>query len=87
MKINFLTPDLWDACVDVTHRPQLPDSNRADYAGVDIGLKHDNAAIVVVSCTTSGVTLVSHRIRKPTSAQPLDLEQTIEAFLLDWHQR
>lgn len=57
--------------------------------GVDAGLKRDSAA--VTACThddsTGRVVLVNHRIFYPTKGETLDLEDTLEAAVLDFAQR
>lgn len=79
----FITPELWDPCVDQDHRPLLPDGRIAVVVGVDAGIKHDNAAVVVVARDGDRVVLVQHRLWKPTFTAPLDLEATVEAYLSD----
>jgi hypothetical protein len=53
--------------------------------GIDIGIKHDNAARVAVRWDDEGekLILVSHRIWKPTPTLRLDLENTVEQDLRD----
>ena len=55
------------------------------FVGVDVGIKHDNAARVAVKWDEQGekLILVSHRIWKPTPLKPLDLENTVEQDLRD----
>lgn len=79
---TFLTPELWDPCVDQDHRAVIG-CHEPVFAGVDIGIKHDNAARVAVRWDDTGqrLILVSHRIWKPTPSEPIDLETTVEADL------
>jgi len=57
--------------------------------GIDVGIKHDNAARVAVGWDDAGekLFLVSHRIWKPTANQPLDLENTVEEDLRELTSR
>jgi phage terminase large subunit-like protein len=79
---TFITPEMWDPCVDHSHHPSIT-SREPLYVGIDAGIKHDNAARVAVRWDDEGekLILVSHRIWKPTAAQPLNLEATIEEDL------
>jgi phage terminase large subunit-like protein len=84
---TFITPALWDANVDESHHPLLPDPSRRDFGGIDIGIKNDNAAAHLVTSLNNRVVQVTHRIWKPTATSPLNIEETVEAFVLDWHAR
>ncbi len=79
---TFLTPELWDACVDAEHHPELPDPDLAVTVGWDIGVKNDYTAVDVVrrGPDEGWLTLVTHRLWKPTAAEPIDLED-VEAYL------
>ena len=80
----FITPEMWDPCVDQSHRPTIT-TREPLFVGIDVGIKHDNAARVAVRWDDAGekLILVSHRIWKPTPTQPLDLENTVEQDLRD----
>lgn len=84
----FITPEMWDPCVNQSHVPSTT-SREPLFVGVDIGIKHDNAARVAVRWDDTGekLILVSHRIWKPTASQPLDLENTVEQDLRDLHDQ
>jgi phage terminase large subunit-like protein len=83
----FITPELWDPCVDPMHRPLLPTRDVRLFIGVDGSIKHDSAAIVAVRWDGDHLALALHRIWQPTPEEPLDLEATIEAELKSLHQR
>ena len=83
----FITPELWDPCVDRARTPLLGDTDRALYVGVDAAQKHDTAAVVGVFREGDQIVLAAHRIWKPTPSDPLDLETTIEQHLRDLHAR
>ncbi|HWP23590.1 MAG TPA: hypothetical protein VNM15_05335 [Candidatus Binatia bacterium] len=78
---RFIDSELWDPCVDDEHRPSIVSRRDPIFVGIDIGLKHDNAARVAVKWdgASEKLVLVSHRIWKPTPGEPLDIEATIEA--------
>lgn len=80
----FITPEMWDPCVNPKHHQTLL-SHDPLFVGINAGIKHDNAARVAVRWDESGekLILVSHRIWKPTPAQPLNLEDTVEQDLRD----
>lgn len=82
----FITSELWDACVRPDLTPQLASTGRV-YVGLDAAPKHDRSAGVVVQLVGSRVRLVTHRIWKATPEEPLDIEETIEAWLLELQQR
>ena len=80
----FVTADEWDACVDHGSAPLLPEQARgmAVSVGVDAATKGDCAAVVAVGRDPDGrLRLVRHRIWTPRKGDPLDLEETIEAYL------
>jgi phage terminase large subunit-like protein len=79
----FLTAELLDACIEPTHRPCLPDQSLEILIGVDAGIKNDTAAVVALTRQEHRYVLVGHRIWHPSAASPLDLEATIEAYILE----
>ena len=82
---TFITPELWDAAVDEEHHPLLPTKDKALFVGVDAGIKHDASAVVAVYREDDDwLALALHRIWVP-GGTPIDLEETIEAFLHQLH--
>ena len=82
----FVTAEEWDGCVSEECKPLLPDQVRRlrVSVGVDLATKSDCAAVVVVAKEPDGrLRLVRHRIWTPRKGQPLDIETTVEAFLLE----
>lgn len=81
----FITPGLWDSCVDPDHRPLLPSSSTRPQIliGADAGIKHDHAAVAGVYWDGERLALAFHRIWKPSKEKPLDLEQTMENYLIE----
>jgi hypothetical protein len=59
------------------------------FVGVDAGIKHDCAAVVAVCWDkeTDNLCLASHKIWQPSRENPLDIEQTIEFYLLQLYSR
>jgi phage terminase large subunit-like protein len=81
---TFLTPELWDACVDREHHPLLPSKDTPLFVGVDAGIRDDCSAIVAVYRAEDRLALALHRIWTPRGV-PLDLEETIESYLRHLH--
>jgi phage terminase large subunit-like protein len=83
----FITAAEWDACVDPGLTPVAPHSDlRLRLSvGVDAAVKHDSAAVVAVAHDGQRLRLVGHRIWTPRRGESLDLEETIESFLLQLH--
>jgi phage terminase large subunit-like protein len=85
----FITPELWDPCVDPSLSPLLPTRQQPLFVGVDAGIKHDTAAVVAVRWIgdpgAEKLMLSGHRIWRPTPENPLNLEATIEAYLKALH--
>ncbi len=81
----FLTPDLWDSCVDLMHAQLAPSKTIEEVVGVDIGIKHDNMAVVRLRWEGARLVLVGYRLWKPAPNEPLNLEATVEKYLLEIH--
>ncbi|MFA5038413.1 MAG: terminase large subunit [Candidatus Omnitrophota bacterium] len=79
----------WDKCVDVDHRPLIEDKARElrVVAAVDIGTKSDTSAIVAVAKKDNRIMLVAHRKWAPTEENPIDIEETVEKYLLELKDR
>jgi len=84
---TFLTPELWDPCIDPTRTPVLSARAMTVFIGVDASQKSDYAAVVVVRWDGDKLVLVTHRLWKPSPSEPLDLEATIETYLRELHTR
>jgi len=72
----FITPELWDPCVEPDHRPLLPAARGRSpvlFLGVDAGIKHDSSAVVGVYWNGERLCLACHRIWKPSKENPMDL--------------
>lgn len=85
----FLTAELWDACVDDALLPVLGDRNLVVYAGADASTKRDTSAVVAIARLpgTDRLRVVDHRIWQPTPEDPMDIENTIQAFVVDLSRR
>jgi phage terminase large subunit-like protein len=85
---TFITGELWDPCVEAARSPLFAsDRTRHLFVGVDAAQKHDFAAAVAVYWEQQKLVLATHRIWKPTPAEPLDLEATLETYLRELHTR
>jgi len=71
----------WDACVDLEHRPPLPDKNITLFVAADASVKKDRSAVVSVYRDGNLLHLGPFRTWQPTPKQPMDLEQTMEAYI------
>jgi phage terminase large subunit-like protein len=76
----------WDACVDVGHSPPLPDKSIHLYVGIDASVKKDRSAVVSVYRDNGKVKLGPKRFWQPTADDPMDLEETMEAYLLELYR-
>lgn len=83
----FVTAEDWDACVDPEAAPLTPFDDAPLSVGVDVATKQDCAAVVAVTRERDRVRLAAHRIWTPPKGGALDLEETVEAYLLDLHKR
>jgi phage terminase large subunit-like protein len=84
---TFITPELWDPCVDAALSPPLPTRNISLYVGVDAGIRHDFAAVVTIYWKGDKLALGPFRIWRPSPSEPLDLEHTIEEYLRELAER
>ena len=82
----FITPELWDPCVDHDLTPLLLTHEREVIIGIDIGIKSDNAAVEGVYRDATGLVQALHRLWKPSRAEPLDL-QVVEEYVLNLRTR
>jgi phage terminase large subunit-like protein len=82
---SFLTAELWDACVDPAYRPCLPSPAEGEIVAVDLGLKHDLLAVVRLRRRGDRLVLAGHRLWTPSPGQPLNLEETFEAYVRELH--
>lgn len=73
----------WDACVNEKHHPPLPNKNIQLWVGVDASTKKDRSAVVSVYREGDKVKLGPKRFWQPTSEDPMDLEETMEKYLLE----
>ncbi len=75
----------WDACVDENHRPLIDDPGKKlrVVAAVDIGTKSDTSAVVAVAKVDNKIILITHRKWSPSAENPIDIEETVEKYLLE----
>ena len=75
--------DDWDACVDPNHFSPFPDKKIRLSVGIDVSTKNDRSAVVSVYEDESGLKLGPKCFWQPSKANPMDFEETVEAFLLE----
>ena len=86
----FLTGEDWDGCIVPSLAPLRPEQARhlTLSVGIDAATKADCAAVVAVAREKDGrILLVTHRIWTPRKGEPLDLEETVETFVLSLYKR
>ncbi len=83
----FVTAETYDQCVRRDLRPVVSDPHLPIFVGVDAATRRDCAAVVAVARVKDGeevrYRLVRHRIWTVKRGATLDLEETIEAFVLE----
>lgn len=79
---QFITSDMYNACVDHDLTPLSPHSGPALWCGLDLATKHDNAAVIAVyyDDDTGRITTGLHRLWKPSPGHPVSLSE-VEAYL------
>ena len=85
---EFIDIDKYDQCVNEKLIPILPDRNRNIniWVGVDASVKGDSTAVVAVTRQGSKVVLANYKKWQPSKKNPIDLEETVEKYLLDLDQ-
>ncbi len=84
---QFIDMADWDACVDPNHRPLLNNKELRVVVAVDIGTKSDTSAVVAVAKKENRIILVAHRKWMPSKENPIDIEETVEKYLLELKDR
>jgi phage terminase large subunit-like protein len=85
---QFIEQDDWDACVHYDHFPLLPNKDISIMVGVDASVKNDSSAVVAVTKRDNEIVLVQYRKWQPSQKNPMDFEESIEAYikeLNDWY--
>ena len=80
---GLFSMDKWDSCTDPQHRPPLPDKSIRLWVGVDASVKKDRSAVVSVYRDGDRLKLGPKRFWQPSTDDPMDLEETMEAYLLE----
>jgi phage terminase large subunit-like protein len=75
----FVTREQWMSCVNADHRPSISRWTET-FWGLDIGIKSDNAAVVGVSYDGNRITILDHRVWRPSKGNPVSIQE-IEDFL------
>ncbi|MBA7516049.1 hypothetical protein ES705_08094 [subsurface metagenome] len=79
----FVSPEMWDSCVDLNLRPILPGFTGKLSIGIDIGYSHDSSSVVGVYREGDRVILGCHKCWIPTKKNPIDIEETVEKYLIE----
>jgi hypothetical protein len=83
---SFAPIEWWDRAA--MSQPVATDREMRTFLGVDAALRHDSAAVVACTLDASNkVRVVHHRIFQPGRGETLDLEETLEATVLDFVAR
>ncbi|MCL4533906.1 MAG: terminase large subunit [Bacteroidetes bacterium] len=84
---RFIPIEWWERAA--TGKPVPADPSLDVVLGVDAGLKRDTAAVTAVAwdADTRRARLVAHRLFRPVPGETLDIEDTLEAAVLDLRQR
>ncbi|MBA7469541.1 hypothetical protein ES707_04812 [subsurface metagenome] len=82
----FVSPEMWDACVDNNLRPILPGFKGILSVGIDIGVSHDSSSVVGVYRKGDQVILACHKCWIPSKDNPIDIEETVEVYLRELHK-
>lgn len=78
--------DEWDACVNPEHKPPLPDKRISLWVAADASTKKDRSAVVSVYRDGPKIKLGPKRFWQPSSSDPMDLEHTMEAYIMGLHK-
>ena len=79
----FVSPEMWDACIDNNLRPILPGFQGRLSVGIDIGYAHDSSSVVGVYRESDKVILAFHKCWIPTKTHRIDIEETVEKYLIE----
>jgi phage terminase large subunit-like protein len=82
---DFFEIEKWDKCVDKHHRPPLPDKSIKLRVAMDASTKGDRSAIVSTYDEDGRVKLGPKRFWQPSKKHPMDLEETMEKYILELH--
>jgi phage terminase large subunit-like protein len=82
----FVSAEQWDNCIDNNLRPILPGFKGQLSVGIDIGYSHDSSSVVGVYREGDRVILGCHKCWIPTKKNPIDIEETVEKYLIELHK-
>jgi phage terminase large subunit-like protein len=80
---QFIDIDKFDQCVNEESTPVLPDKNIKIWVGVDASISGDSTAVVAVTRRKDKIILANYKKWQPTKENPIDLEETVEKYLID----
>ncbi|MBA7495101.1 hypothetical protein ES702_05680 [subsurface metagenome] len=79
---EFIDIDKFDNCVNDKLTPMLPNKNIKLWVGVDASVKGDSTAVVAVTRRDNKVILANYKKWQPSKDSPIDLEETVERYLI-----
>ena len=83
---EFIDIDRYDQCVNKNLTPLLPNKDIKIWVGVDASVKGDSTAVVAVTRNGNKVRLANYRKWQPSKENPIDLELTVEKYLIDLYR-
>jgi phage terminase large subunit-like protein len=83
---SLIDTDLWDVCIDRNYIVPPPPLDL--YLGIDASTKRDRSAVVSVHWgEDKRLYLGPKRFWQPSKSDPLDLERTVEAYILELEEK
>jgi phage terminase large subunit-like protein len=83
----FISAEQWDACVDPALSPLMADKNHMLFGAIDVGIKHDSSAVVLVRYDEQGkLAIANYRVWKPTRTEQVKVSD-IEDYIIEMCQR
>lgn len=80
---QFIDIDRFDKCVNKDLAPILPDKKIKIWVGVDASVSGDSTAVVAVTRRKGKIILANYKKWQPTKKNPIDLEETVEKYIID----
>ncbi|MBA7496502.1 hypothetical protein ES702_07111 [subsurface metagenome] len=80
---QFIDIDKYDQCVNKDLTPKLPNKNIKIWVGIDASISGDSTAVVAVTRKENKIILANYKKWQPTKKNPIDLEETVEKYIID----
>ncbi|MBA7576165.1 hypothetical protein ES708_18002 [subsurface metagenome] len=78
--------DKFDQCVNKDSTPILPNKNIKIWVGIDASVSGDSTAVVAVTRKEDKIILANYKKWQPSKKNPIDLEETVEKYIIDLYQ-